>query len=150
MSAKRSYETTVIINAGLEDIAVDGVINGIVEFIKNNGGEIQTLDKWGRKRLAYPIQKKNNGYYVYFLYESPATLPPMLERYFHLDENIIRHLTVYLEGQLLSFRKKALEQKALAEDKNTTGDKPDEGKAKEAEGEKSGQLEKDISVKVGS
>ncbi len=105
MNAKRWYETTFIVNAGLEDHAVDGVVNKVVEYIKNNGGEISTVDKWGRKRLAYPINKKNNGYYVYVIFESAATLPPLLERYFFLDDNVIRQLTVELDLKMLEYRR---------------------------------------------
>ena len=116
MQSKRWYETTFIVNAGLEDTAVNNVVESAVEYLKNNGGEIETIDKWGRKRLAYPINKKNNGYYVYILHNSAPTLPPLMERYFHLDENVIRHLTVFLEGRELEFRRKKLQEKDEAEE----------------------------------
>ncbi len=108
MNPRRMYETTFIVNSALEDTTIDGIINTTAEFIKNNGGTIDTLDKWGRRRLAYPIQKKHNGYYVYVLFESPASMLPQFARYFQLEENVIRHLTVTMSPQALEFRRNFL------------------------------------------
>ncbi len=114
MSAKKWYETTIIVNAGLEDQGVDGVVDKTTDYIKEQGGEISLLEKWGRKRLAYPIRKKNNGYFVYMLYEATAEVPPLLERFFFLEENVIRQLTVYLSANDLAFRRKRLEERETA------------------------------------
>lgn len=108
MNPKSAYETTFIVNAGLEDHSVDSVIDNVREFVQNHGGAISTMDKWGRKRLAYPIQKKNNGFYVYMRYEAPTNLQPLLERFFHLEENIIRHLTIELSKSAVEFRNNAV------------------------------------------
>ncbi|MCS6808308.1 MAG: 30S ribosomal protein S6 [Bacteroidota bacterium] len=110
-TAKRTYETTFIVNASLEDATIEHIITSTIEFIKNNGGVITTLDKWGRRRLAYPIQKKHNGFYVYVMYDAPATLLPQLERYFHLEENILRHLTLKMSKHALEFRKAFLQNR---------------------------------------
>lgn len=107
MNPKSAYETTIIVNAGLEDHSVDTVIDNVRDFVQNHGGAISTLDKWGRKRLAYPIQKKNNGFYVYMRYDAPTNLQPLLERFFFLEENIIRHLTVQLSKSAIEFRENA-------------------------------------------
>ena len=55
----KNYESVIIINAALEDEQIDLVISKIVDNLKLNGGEVIDVDKWGRKRLAYPIQKKS-------------------------------------------------------------------------------------------
>ncbi len=104
MNPKSAYETTFIVNAGLEDHSVDTVIDNVREFVQNHGGAISNLDKWGRKRLAYPIQKKNNGFYVYLRYDAPTNLQPLLDRFFQLEENIIRHLTVQLAPAAIDYR----------------------------------------------
>jgi small subunit ribosomal protein S6 len=109
MNPKSAYETTFIVNAGLEDHSVDSVIDNVREFVQNHGGAISNLDKWGRKRLAYPIQKKNNGFYVYMRYDAPTNLQPLLERFFQLEENIIRHLTVQLTAAAIEYRDKPAE-----------------------------------------
>jgi small subunit ribosomal protein S6 len=106
-----TYETVFIINAALEDPAIDAVVEATANVIKNNGGTIDTADKWGRRRLAYPINKKHNGFYAYFLYDAPPALLPQLERYFQFEENIIRHLTVKMTPQALEFRKNFLQNR---------------------------------------
>jgi len=108
MNPKHTYETTFIVNAALEDANIEPIVNSTIEFIQNNGGSITTLDKWGRRRLAYPIQKKHNGYYVYAMYDAPPTLIPQLERYFQLEENILRHLTLKMTAPAIEFRKQFL------------------------------------------
>ncbi len=115
MNARRMYETTFIINAALEDAAIDTVVNTTIEFLKTNGASINKVDKWGRKRLAYPIQKKNNGYYVYVQFDAPATVLPLLERYFFLEENIMRHLNVAMTKTALEARNKFFVARAEAE-----------------------------------
>lgn len=101
---KRVYETTFIVNATLDDAQIDQVIERFREFVTKNEAEIRTLDKWGRKRLAYPIQKKNNGYYAVCEFSAPADIVAKLERYYHLDENIMRFLTVQLSEKMLKAR----------------------------------------------
>ncbi len=111
MNSKYTYETTIIVNAALEDATIEPIINSTVEFIQNNGGSITTLDKWGRRRLAYPIQKKHNGFYVYVMYDAPGTLIPQLERYFQLEENVLRHLTLKMNDHAIEFRKTFLQNR---------------------------------------
>lgn len=111
MNPKHTYETTFIVNASLEDANIEPIINATVDFIQNNGGTITTLDKWGRRRLAYPIQKKHNGFYVYIMYDAPPTLLPQLERYFQLEENVIRHLSLKMNGHAIEFRKQFMENR---------------------------------------
>lgn len=112
MNPKRTYETTFIVNASLEDANIEVIINNTVDFIENNGGTITTKDKWGRRRLAYPIQKKHNGFYVYLMYDAPATLLPQLERYFQLEENVLRHLSLKMSGHAIEFRKQFLQNRS--------------------------------------
>ncbi len=98
---KYPYETTFIVNASLEDPQVDAIINHIQEVITRNGGEITALNKWGRKRLAYTIKKKNNGYYVNIEFGGTGSVVPQLERTYLLDENILRFLTIHRDKRSL-------------------------------------------------
>jgi small subunit ribosomal protein S6 len=105
MSQKQKiYETTFIINAGLDDPQIDIIIDKAKELIVKNGGEIMELAKWGRKRFAYPIKKKNNGFYVLFEFTSSGDIVAKLERFFQLDENIIRFLILALDKKALQAR----------------------------------------------
>ena len=102
--ARRVYETTFIVNASLDDHQIDGVIEKVREVITKNGGEIRELVKWGRKRFAYTIKKKNNGFYVVFEFLAPGDLIAKLERHYFLDENIMRYITLVLDKRALKAR----------------------------------------------
>lgn len=106
-TTKRIYETTFIVNASLDDSQIDAVIGRVQDTITKNGGTIQALNKWGRKRLAYTINKKTNGFYVNIEFDASGTLLAILERFYQLDEMILRHLTIKLDN-------KALKAKAAA------------------------------------
>jgi small subunit ribosomal protein S6 len=110
----RHYETTVIINGALEEEPIAQVVSRTTEFITRNGGEIKNADHWGRRRLAYPINKKNNGYYVQFTVDGPAELVAQLDRFYALEEHVIRHLTLQLDDHDLKNREE-VRQKLLAE-----------------------------------
>ena len=112
--AKSHYETTFIINASLEDGQIESTSNHVQEVITRNGGEIKALNKWGRKRLAYPIQKKNNGFYVNIEFVAPATAMAQLERLYQLDENILRFLTIQIDEKVLKAKAAALAASAAA------------------------------------
>ena len=77
---KAPYETSIIVNASLEDNQIETVVNRVQESIVKSGGEIVEVIKWGRKRLAYPIKKKNNGYYIIFEYNGLPTTVRQLEQ----------------------------------------------------------------------
>lgn len=98
------YETTFIVNASLDDPQIDAIIEKVKDLIIKNGGEVMELAKWGRKRFAYPIRKKNNGFYVVCEFKSPSDLVAKLEHHFVLDENIIRFLLIILDKKALQAR----------------------------------------------
>lgn len=111
MSERRLYETTFIVNAALEDNDIEAVVNKVINQISNNSGTIQEINKWGRKRLAYPINKKHNGFYVNLIYQSIPEFIPSLERFMTLDDTILRHLTLKIDPKLLEIRtKRAMEE----------------------------------------
>lgn len=103
-SVKRLYETTFIVNASLDDPQVEAVITRVQDTITKNGGSIASVNKWGRKRLSYPINKKTNGFYVNLEFEAPGTLLAPLERAFQLDELVLRHLTILLDQRAIKAR----------------------------------------------
>ena len=79
------YEAMYIVTPEMEDEAIKGVIEKFSGIITANGGEIEKTDEWGRKKLAYPIDYKTEGYYV-------------LERNFRNDESILRYMVVRQNG----------------------------------------------------
>ncbi|MDH7606046.1 MAG: 30S ribosomal protein S6 [Melioribacter sp.] len=123
----KSYESVVIINAALEDEQVEATISRLQEVITTHGGEIFDIDRWGRKRLAYPIQKAKSGYYVIFRFNAPTNLISILERSLRLDENVIRYLTIALDKFALEAIKKQkessqTEEQSSEEDINTNNE----------------------------
>lgn len=101
---RRLYESTFIINAALEDNDVDAVVNKVTSYIENQGGEIKTVEKWGRRRLAYPINKKYNGFYIHIEFEALPNAVPVIERFFVLEDTVLRHLTLVLPQSLKDYR----------------------------------------------
>ncbi|MDE3057453.1 MAG: 30S ribosomal protein S6 [Bacteroidota bacterium] len=116
---KKTYETTFIINATLEDPQIETAIEKVKDLITKNGGEILAVEKWGRRRLAYPIKKKNNGYYTLIEFRAPGDLIAKLERHYQLDEQTLRYLTIQLD-------KKALKAKEQAPNKPPVPDEAEE------------------------
>ena len=114
---KRLYETTFIINASLEDPQIEVVTARIQETISKSGDEIVAINRWGRKRLTYPVKKKNNGYYVNIEFNGRGSTVKQLEHVYHLEENILRFLTIRLEKNALQARemRPALTQEAPPE-----------------------------------
>jgi len=109
------YESTFIVNAALDDTQIESVIEKVKDVVLKNGGEIRAAEKWGRKRLAYTIDKKNNGFYAFLEFKAPGELLAKLERHFHLEEQVVRHLTIQLDKKALKARELALAaQKAQA------------------------------------
>ena len=114
-SARKSYETTYIVNASLEDSQIEAAVTHVAEVIERNGGAITATNRWGRKRLAYPIEKKNNGFYVNVEFNGPGQLIAQLERAYLLDENILRFLTIQLDKHAVAAKAKMAAETASPE-----------------------------------
>lgn len=112
MGIRRAYESTYILNAALEDGEIEALVKRINDFITERGGSFLEINEWGRRRLAYPIAKKYNGFYVYMAFEAEADVLPQLERFFTLEEQVMRHLTLQLDMKLREFRKVRAEAQA--------------------------------------
>jgi len=102
---KRFYECTYIVNPGLDDAQIESTANMIEDTIVKNGGEIVSTEHIGRKRLAYPIAKKHNGYYVSVEFRAEGRLIERVERFMTLDENIMRYLTIQLDDRELEAKR---------------------------------------------
>jgi small subunit ribosomal protein S6 len=90
------YETAFLISPNLEEEAIEKVISQMAEVVKKKGKLINE-DRWGKKRLAYPIQNFEEAFYVFFLYEADPSIPFELERRFKQTEAILRFLTIKKE-----------------------------------------------------
>ena len=88
------YETTFILDPGLDENQVNQEVDRVVEWIKGLGGEVLEVQRWGKRRLAYEIGRRRDGIYTLLLYQGPGTVVKELERRFHLNESVLRSLTV--------------------------------------------------------
>ena len=93
------YELVYVIDAALEDEARKAVIDRFNGMIEQNGGKVTKVDEWGKRRLAYPINYKTEGYYLLVNFESEATLPREIERNMQIAETILRYLIVKVEDK---------------------------------------------------
>ena len=96
----RIYETTFILSPQADDAAFDRQIKSVTELISRFEGRIIHEDRWGIRRLAYPIRKFTQGYYTRLVFEGNNNLLYELDRFFRLEESYIRYLTVQFEGSL--------------------------------------------------
>lgn len=109
------YETVFIATPVLSDTQVKETVEKFRSFITSNGGEVENEENWGLKKLAYPIQKKENGYYFLFQFAAEGDMVDRLETQFRRDERIIRFLTVRLDKDGLEYANKRRMKKAEGE-----------------------------------
>ncbi len=114
---KKMYESAVLISAALEEEQIQSIISRIKELISSNDGEITDIEDWGRKRLAYMIRKSKIGYYIIFQFNAYPQIISTLEKFYKLDENILRYLSIKLTKNALEQIEKNKAQ-SLAEANN--------------------------------
>ncbi len=88
-----NYEVMFIIDPTLEEAKKDAVVETVKEIIAADG-EVGKVDVWGMRKLAYPIQKKNEGYYVVVEFKASTELPKELDRRLRISDAVMRHLIV--------------------------------------------------------
>ena len=92
------YELAIVLNAKIEDEERLAVIERIEGYITRFGGTVANMDEWGKKRLAYEIQKMKEGYYYFIQFDAEATAPAEIENRVRIMENVIRYLCVRQEA----------------------------------------------------
>ena len=92
------YELAVVVSAKLEDDARAEVIEKVKALVTRFGGNITDVDEWGKKRLAYEIQKMKEAYYYFIHFESETTTPGEIEERIRIMDNVIRYLCVRQEA----------------------------------------------------
>ena len=102
---KNYYECTFIVNPALDDAQIENAIKLAEETVVKNGGQMVNVDRMGRRRLAYPIAKKHNGFYVCFEFEAEGKTIERVERFLTLDENVMRYLTLKLDKRQLEAKR---------------------------------------------
>ena len=92
------YELALVLNAKIEDDVRVATVEKVKEYVARYGGTVTNVDEWGKKRLAYEIQKMKEGFYYFIQFEADATAPAEIERHVRIMENVIRYLCVRQEA----------------------------------------------------
>ena len=94
----KKYELAVVLNVKLEDEERAAAIEKITNYITRFGGTVTNIDEWGKKRLAYEIQKMKEGFYYFIQFDGDSTTPNELESRVRIMEPVIRYLCVRQEA----------------------------------------------------
>ena len=92
------YELCVVVSAKLEDDARAELIDRVKELIARFGGTVTDVDDWGKKKLAYEIQKMNEGYYYFIHFEADGSAIAEIESFMRIMDNVLRYLCVKQEA----------------------------------------------------
>ena len=91
------YELAVVVSAKIEDEERTATIDKVKAYVERFGGKISDVDEWGKKRLAYEIQKMHEGFYYFIQFEAEATAPAEIESRVRIMDNVIRFLCIRQE-----------------------------------------------------
>ena len=92
------YELAVVLSAKLEDDERAAALEKVKGYITRFGGNIVDVDEWGKKRLAYEIQKSKEGFYYFIHFEAESTVPAEVEQRIRIMDNVLRYLCVKQEA----------------------------------------------------
>ena len=93
-----SYEVLYIVKPDMEEEARVALISKFSELVTNNGGEVENVDEWGSRKLAYAINYITEGYYVLMNFKAKSDFPAELDRLMRINENIMRNRIVAKEA----------------------------------------------------
>jgi small subunit ribosomal protein S6 len=133
----RRYETIYILRPTLGEEEINTVIDNTTKIIQSDNGLIIESDKWGIKKLAYPIKKESLGYYVLCDFAGTPEAVAEIERKFRIDDSVLRYLTVKLSDAItaeeaetataeLAIRKAAAQQASETEQEDDREDESDD------------------------
>ena len=88
------YELALVVNAKIEDEEKVATLEAVKDLISRFGGTVTNVDDWGKKRLAYEIQKMKEGYYYFIQFEADSTVPDEIEQRIRIMEKVIRYLCI--------------------------------------------------------
>ncbi len=101
-----NYETVFILTPVLSDAQMKEAVEKFKTLLTDQGAEIVNEESWGLRKLAYPIDKKSTGFYIFLEFKAPSTAIDRLEVNFRRDERIIRFLTIKQDKFMLEYAEK--------------------------------------------
>lgn len=93
------YELALVVSAKIEDDARTAVVDKAKAIIEKAGGTITNVDEWGKKRLAYEIQKMKEGYYYFIAFDGSSESPAQVEANVRIMESVLRYLCVRQDAE---------------------------------------------------
>lgn len=90
----RQYEAMYILRTGIDEDATEAAINRFKSIIEENGGIVDQIDRWGKRRLAYEIDKERDGYYVVMRFQAEPAAAKELDRVFKISGDVLRHIII--------------------------------------------------------
>ena len=115
----RRYETVYVIDSTIEPERIEGIVTRVNEIVTKSEGNIVDEKRWGKRRLAYEINKRQYGYYTILNYDAPSAIVQELEKFFRLNQYVLRYLTIHIDAkeqkliELDEERKRKEEEKAI-------------------------------------
>src|SRR5216117_4172095 len=111
----REYECMLILPADADEALVGTAVDRIAKIVATDGGKVDGIDRWGRKRLAYEIAHQHEGYYVVVRFEAEPAAQAQLDRTLKLADEVIRHKVLLQPDRSKTVRSKAAASPASAE-----------------------------------
>ena len=108
------YEVVYIIDPAVEDEARKELIAKFNDLITGNGGSVDKVEEWGKRRLAYAIDYKTEGYYVLVNFQAEAELPRELERNLQISDSVIRYQVIKLIERKVGIKPRAVRPAPVA------------------------------------
>ena len=108
------YEVVYIIDPAVEEEARKALIDKLNELITGNGGSVDKVEEWGKRRLAYAIDYKTEGYYVLVNFQAEAELPRELERNLQISDSVIRYQVIKLIERKVGIKPRAVRPAPVA------------------------------------
>jgi small subunit ribosomal protein S6 len=94
------YELMYVVNTVLNDDQVEDICDRVVAYIRDNDGEVVQEERWGSRRLAYPIEKKRNGYYGLAYFRAAPGFIARFERALNINDDILRHMILRYDAKM--------------------------------------------------
>jgi small subunit ribosomal protein S6 len=98
VSGLRDYELTVIVKPDIDEEKLEARIKAVSQFITDKGGAVADVQKWGKRKLGYPIKHSLDGVYVFFKCKLKPVTGKELETNLRISEDVLRHLLIVVEG----------------------------------------------------
>jgi len=88
------YELALVVSAKIEDDARAAVVAKAQEYVTRAGGAVSEVEEWGKKKLAYDVQKQSEGFYYFIQFEAESNVPAIIEQDVRIMDNVLRFLCV--------------------------------------------------------